>query len=1234
MKLTAKVCCCLAAGATFIASAADEAWVTNDLSAVLLQLVKNPANPFTDANGGTWSFKTGSGVLLVTGYAPVTGMAGLYGLNIGAYNYPLVSVNTTDANVSFSSGEEPYAPGEVRVHPGNSQDLDVVVEYTPPQAGRYTVEGSVRATNTGWSGTVCDGIALTDGNGFLTEPVITTADRTTKNFSSNPRDVTGSITFRINMRTAHSCDATAFALRIVYVGEEQGGGDEHDDSVISEVFNVAMRNSQPNYGDTIETTYMDVTVGKSSTPDGTIVALPHGTHQANPSSLVGWQDANNGTSNPTYPRIFANVAGSVVSAGDGIRMVGANEIWLHPGVGLFAKLRFTSKIAGDYTLCFDVIDGDDRGGEGIVAYVYVNGERRKSQTIGNGGSAQIRQALPGLKAGDAVDLAVGSLKDGGKGIQCDATNLKVTLEEGYEPEEEPDATVLQRLLDAGGDVVFPSGSYEIDRPLVIRSGTTLTCEEGTTLTLAAGANCPILVNEHHASGTDGDITVSGGVWNGQNILQTRTAYLIPETFKYGQFIMLSGVTNLVVRDLKVVNPQGFSIQLTDVENFLVENIVFDCDEKTPNEDGVHVNGFARHGVIRNLSGQTGDDLVALNADEGGFRSADNDISDITIDTLDGGDNGYTAVRLLSRDAAVSNVTIRNVSGKFRYYIVSFTHWAQSYRPGMGHFDNIVIEDVTAASAQKSGGSPTGLIWFQDGVSDVGDVTIRNLSRIEGVDYQNAIATIHVDKNVHIDRLELKDVFQSVSGQQERLKIDPTATVVELVDTETPVSDSVRGWGPVVRPPQTPVAKTVTNDLAEALRTWLVTRENPVVTPGGTWEFARANGEKLAYPYDRANGVKGVQYAALGSADTYPKLYVNAGESDAPAEDPPAALALHPGEVYMHPGSVPDHHLRITFTPTAPQIFSIVGQVRSVNSNWGTGDGVVFSGSQIGHELFSVQTTSDCAAHAFSVTGVEADANAPLVFLLDRRTTHSCDATGANLALVRMSGKTLQTRSYRSASVSSNVNEIARKAGLVRYPDAFVINGLGVSFGRTSAIDGTMEPMGRHIPDSAFVGWRNGSDSSYSRTPETYTKPDAYLNVSGRTISNSTTYNTAVRADEWMLHPGLGRYSVVRFKPRQGFRRGDYALVFGLRDLLVSGSGNSKGVECFFVRNGEPMWSGVVADGSEAQVTAEIPDFKAGDTFDLVIRSTYDGGQKVDSDLTAVSVEMRRMINDGLILFVQ
>ena len=220
--------------------------------------------------------------------------------------------------------------------------------------------------------------------------------------------------------------------------------------------------------------------------------------------------------------------------------------------------------------------------------------------------------------------------------------------------------------------------------------------------------------------------------------------------------------------------------LTDVEDFVVSNIVFDCNDKTLNEDGVHVNGYARRGRICGLRGHTNDDLVALNSDEGYWRSMDNDIEDILIEDIDGGERGYTAVRLLSRDARVRNVTIRNIRGKFQNNLVSFTHWAKKkYKPGMGHFDKIVIEDVTATSSRKSGGTHGGLIWFQDGVCDVGSVIIRRLNRIEGREYLNVTPTIEIGAEARIRILTLEDVRQSIPDGKPLVKRHPTACVGRL-----------------------------------------------------------------------------------------------------------------------------------------------------------------------------------------------------------------------------------------------------------------------------------------------------------------------------------------------------------------------------------------------------------------------------------------------------------------------
>jgi len=337
---------------------------------------------------------------------------------------------------------------------------------------------------------------------------------------------------------------------------------------------------------------------------------------------------------------------------------------------------------------------------------------------------------------------------------------------------------LQKLLDARGEVRFPAGNFTVGKPLVIHSDTRLVVGPDTVIRLADGANSPIIVNEHYLAGVDRNVEISGGVWDGNNVKQDRKAYgYVPASFKYGQLVMLSGVTNLTLRGMTLKDPNGFSVQLTDVEDFLVEDVRFDCNCQTYNQDGIHVNGWARRGVLRRLRGQTNDDLVALNSDEGIFRSADNDISDVLIEDIDGGIDGWTAIRLLSRDAKLSGIRIRDVRGGYKYNVVSFTHWAKDkLKPGMGHFDDIVIEDVTATCARKTGTGHGGLIWFQPGVQDVGSVTIRNLRRVEGAEFLNATHTVDIGDEVKIRELTLENVVQSIPDEKPLVLKSGTASV--------------------------------------------------------------------------------------------------------------------------------------------------------------------------------------------------------------------------------------------------------------------------------------------------------------------------------------------------------------------------------------------------------------------------------------------------------------------------
>ena len=74
-------------------------------------------------------------------------------------------------------------------------------------------------------------------------------------------------------------------------------------------------------------------------------------------------------------------------------------------------------------------------------------------------------------------------------------------------------------------------------------------------------------------------------------------------------ILLSNVRSVMVRNLVVRHGTGFGVHLSNCREFLVEGVAFEEHGR----DGVHVNGPACYGVVRNIRGATADNFVALNA---------------------------------------------------------------------------------------------------------------------------------------------------------------------------------------------------------------------------------------------------------------------------------------------------------------------------------------------------------------------------------------------------------------------------------------------------------------------------------------------------------------------------------------------------------------------------------------------------------------------------------------------
>ena len=348
---------------------------------------------------------------------------------------------------------------------------------------------------------------------------------------------------------------------------------------------------------------------------------------------------------------------------------------------------------------------------------------------------------------------------------------------------------LQQLLDKCGDVFFESGEYVISNTLVIHDHTRLTLAQDTVIHLADHACCLMLKNDCcYKNGSNHHIIVEGGTWDGNNIAQTRGKVHTDKPYNMGVVMRFENVFDLTVRDLVIKDPESYAMQFRFVDRFNVENITFDYNMKKLNMDGVHINGPARNGVIRNIKGATNDDLVALNCDDGyddgeQLICTKGNIENITVDGLFA-DNGYTAVRLLSCGSTMRNISIKNIFGTYRFYGISFTH--HNIFPGERYsFDNIFVENMFCAKPpngltvdpeiidvidNKYGQGTyeraimtSPIIWFENGVY-CGNVTFSGISRIEEAETQ--APTILIDPNVHIDHLVIKNAFQKFVNSPE------------------------------------------------------------------------------------------------------------------------------------------------------------------------------------------------------------------------------------------------------------------------------------------------------------------------------------------------------------------------------------------------------------------------------------------------------------------------------------
>jgi len=187
---------------------------------------------------------------------------------------------------------------------------------------------------------------------------------------------------------------------------------------------------------------------------------------------------------------------------------------------------------------------------------------------------------------------------------------------------------IQASLDRHATVRIPGRSqpYYLDGPIVLKSGQSLVADAKAEFRLQPGVNTCMVRNENIVGAQGGpvpagaepdrDLSVEGGIWT--TLATSRRAWNGNARGRSAQqndvpgchgVILLNNVCGAVVKGVVIRQARAFGVHVSNSRDFLVEGVAFEDHGR----DGVHVNGPASYGVIRNVRGVTHDDFVALNA---------------------------------------------------------------------------------------------------------------------------------------------------------------------------------------------------------------------------------------------------------------------------------------------------------------------------------------------------------------------------------------------------------------------------------------------------------------------------------------------------------------------------------------------------------------------------------------------------------------------------------------------
>ncbi len=319
---------------------------------------------------------------------------------------------------------------------------------------------------------------------------------------------------------------------------------------------------------------------------------------------------------------------------------------------------------------------------------------------------------------------------------------------------------MQSSLDTKKYVYVPARSepYYLDGPIILDTGTAFVADPAAEIRLVPGTNTCMIRNRSvyaapDAPGLfhpvpDSDIIIRGGVWttlataadesNGN--VRGRADAEDSAPGAHG-VILLHNAKRVEISGVEISQSRAFGIHIGNTEHFTIERVRYVEHRR----DGGHLDGPVRFGIIRDISGDTGDDMVALNAwDWRQYSTTFGPISHVLVDGVScTRAESHASLRLLpgyKKYSDGSNVAcpvehciLRNIRGIRNFKIYDQPNLEGGvrcdYSDPVGNVSDIHLVDLFL-KAEEIGGEPDRTFLFHGVIDGAANASGRSIERVE------------------------------------------------------------------------------------------------------------------------------------------------------------------------------------------------------------------------------------------------------------------------------------------------------------------------------------------------------------------------------------------------------------------------------------------------------------------------------------------------------------------------